>query len=117
MRAYARFSAVLNDPEHLVQLRLKPGLFRLPTRLTYISLRTHSSRCSVLSVTGEIATFNQRRVLHGRTAFHSTAGGMRHLQGAYVNIDEFKSALSVLAVRFGKPLPGSVGNADLAPVM
>ena len=37
---------------------------------------------------GDMAIWNQRRVLHGRNAFE---GGERHMQGAYVNIDDFAS--------------------------
>lgn len=45
---------------------------------------------------GELLVFNNRRVLHGRNAF-TLNGGTRHLQGAYVNIDEFKSTFEVLS--------------------
>jgi alpha-ketoglutarate-dependent taurine dioxygenase len=37
---------------------------------------------------GDMAIWNQRRVLHGRNSFE---GGERHMQGAYVNIDDFAS--------------------------
>ena len=42
-------------------------------------------------------------------------GGKRHLQGAYVNIDEFKSRLNVLATRQAAPRPTRVGNSDVTP--
>ncbi|RHY02514.1 hypothetical protein DYB25_011686, partial [Aphanomyces astaci] len=50
---------------------------------------------------GELVVFNQRsegesaftmdvgRMLHGREAFESKSDGVRHLQGTYVNIDDF----------------------------
>lgn len=44
---------------------------------------------------GDLVCFNNRRVLHGRHSFQLN-GGSRHLQGCYVNIDEFKSRLRVL---------------------
>ena len=36
---------------------------------------------------GDLVAFNNRRVLHGRTAFDPTISD-RHLQGCYVDIDE-----------------------------
>jgi len=39
---------------------------------------------------GEVAIFNNRRVLHGRREFFPN-NGVRYFQGCYVNIDEFKS--------------------------
>ena len=43
---------------------------------------------------GEVACFNNRRILHGRQGFKSN-NGIRHFQGCYLNIDEFKSELLV----------------------
>mmetsp|Transcript_11138 Transcript_11138/g.33355 ORF Transcript_11138/g.33355 Transcript_11138/m.33355 type:complete len:371 (+) Transcript_11138:777-1889(+) len=47
---------------------------------------------------GDIVSFNNRRVLHGRRAFESMDGltPRRHLQGTYVNIDDFKNKHQVL---------------------
>jgi gamma-butyrobetaine dioxygenase len=53
---------------------------------------------------GEMVAFNQRRLLHGREQF--TGEGIRHLQGAYLNIDEFASQYRVLQQKFS--------NADCA---
>lgn len=61
---------------------------------------------------GDILTFNNRRMLHGRSAFQRTGPGNRHLQGTYVNIDEFKSAAEVLCREFGG-IVKRVGNRDL----
>ena len=47
-----------------------------------------------------MACFNNRRVMHARHAFQLN-GGVRHLRGCYVNIDEFKSRLYVLAISAG----------------
>ncbi|KAM0270610.1 hypothetical protein ACHAQH_009394 [Verticillium albo-atrum] len=41
---------------------------------------------------GDCVVFDNRRVLHGRTAFDASSGG-RHLRGAYVDIDEWRSTL------------------------
>ena len=40
---------------------------------------------------GEVACFNNRRILHAREGFKLKNDGERHLQGCYLNIDEFKS--------------------------
>jgi len=44
---------------------------------------------------GECVIFNNRRVLHGRAAFHS-GKGERWLKGAYLDTDDFKSRLRVV---------------------
>ena len=44
---------------------------------------------------GEVACFNNRRVLHGRNGFENTKKAVRHFQGCYLNIDEFKSEVYV----------------------
>jgi len=49
---------------------------------------------------GDLVCLNNRRVLHGRRAI-SLNGGVRRLRGCYVNIDEFKSRLYVLAIKAG----------------
>jgi alpha-ketoglutarate-dependent taurine dioxygenase len=67
-RAYAAFEALLHEAEH-VRIRMREG---------------------------EIVTFNQRRILHGRDGFVQEAGGTRHLRGAYVNIDDFVCRYNVL---------------------
>ena len=43
----------------------------------------------------EMASFNNRRILHARSAFNPNTGE-RHLQGCYVDTDEFKSRLAIL---------------------
>jgi gamma-butyrobetaine dioxygenase len=45
---------------------------------------------------GEMAVFDNRRVLHGRTAFDPNTG-YRHLQGCYVDRGEFESRLRMLS--------------------
>ncbi|KAL3872579.1 hypothetical protein ACJMK2_035794 [Sinanodonta woodiana] len=50
---------------------------------------------------GDMVGFNNRRMGHGRTAYEETAAGHRHLQGCYINIDEFKSRVQVLSLTVG----------------
>ncbi len=45
---------------------------------------------------GELVAFDNRRVLHGRRAFHSTE--RRHLQGCYIDIDAIHSTARLTAV-------------------
>eukprot|EP00930_Biecheleria_cincta_P040162 TRINITY_DN27540_c0_g1_i1.p1 TRINITY_DN27540_c0_g1~~TRINITY_DN27540_c0_g1_i1.p1 ORF type:complete len:442 (+),score=49.82 TRINITY_DN27540_c0_g1_i1:87-1412(+) len=57
---------------------------------------------------GSAVTFNQRRMLHGR---HEFKGGRRHLEGTYVNIDDFKSAIQLLNSRTSRNTsPWRCGN-------
>lgn len=62
-------------------------------------------------MSGEVLTFNNRRAIHGRESFVSN-GGLRHLKGVYVNIDEYKSAVRVLQNRYGVFTARHVGNQD-----
>lgn len=41
----------------------------------------------------QLVAFNNRRILHGRRPFAATASVRRHLEGAYVEFDEFLSCL------------------------
>ncbi|KAK8748261.1 hypothetical protein OTU49_016393 [Cherax quadricarinatus] len=50
-------------------------------------------------VPGDLVAFNNRRVLHGRTAFDVTKVD-RHLQGCYVDIDEAFSKYDSLRAKF-----------------
>jgi gamma-butyrobetaine dioxygenase len=65
--AYARWAALLAQPERQLNLRLVPG---------------------------DCLIFDNTRILHARTAF-SGAGG-RHLQGCYADLDGLASTLAVL---------------------
>ncbi len=62
-------------------------------------LRAPKYRIQFALKSGEMAVFDNRRVLHGRTAFDPSSG-LRHLRGCYVDRTEFKSRLRVLAREF-----------------
>ena len=64
--AYLRFGRLLHDPAFIVGFRLRPG---------------------------DLFIVDNRRVLHGRRGF---AGGRRHLQGTYADMDSLLSKLRVL---------------------
>lgn len=61
--AYRRFAELLDDPESSIEVTLRPG---------------------------DLVLFDNRRVLHGRSAFRVT--DRRHLQGCYADMDAIESA-------------------------
>ncbi|XP_078671845.1 putative gamma-butyrobetaine dioxygenase isoform X2 [Branchiostoma floridae x Branchiostoma belcheri] len=62
---------------------------------------------------GDCIIFNNRRMLHSRRAFTLAPGTVRHLQGCYINIDEFKSQVQVLSTLVGNGSEARrVGNHD-----
>ena len=67
-KAHHRFGNLLHDNKFQIKFRLNPG---------------------------DIYSFNNRRVLHGRTAFDTTSGH-RHLQGYYMDRDEIIGRLVYL---------------------
>jgi gamma-butyrobetaine dioxygenase len=67
-RAYQHYSRLLRDPKWEYSFRLEPG------------------DCEV---------FDNRRVMHGRQEFDAQTGA-RHLQGCYIDTDDFLSRLRVL---------------------
>ncbi|XP_076801730.1 gamma-butyrobetaine dioxygenase-like [Clavelina lepadiformis] len=59
---------------------------------------------------GDLIIFNNRRMLHARDAYKSN-GGVRHLLGAYLRLDDVKSKYLVLARKLGYDvIPPKVGN-------
>ncbi len=66
--AHHRFGNLLHDDKFQIKFRLNPG---------------------------DIFSFNNRRVLHGRTAFNP-GSGHRHLQGYYIDRDEILGRLNFL---------------------
>jgi len=67
-KAYHRLGNLLHDDKFQIKFRLNPG---------------------------DIFSFNNRRVLHGRTAFDPNSGD-RHLQGYYIDRDEIIGRLNFL---------------------
>lgn len=68
--AYRLFIGLLNDARFVIRLKLAAG---------------------------QMAVFDNRRVLHGRDAFNPQSG-KRHLRGCYVDRTEFKSKYRVLSL-------------------
>ena len=67
-KAHHRFGNLLHDDKFVIKFRLEPG---------------------------DIFSFNNRRLLHGRTAFDPNSGH-RHLQGYYMDRDEIIGRLNYL---------------------
>ena len=67
--AFKRFQRLANDPGNQLQMRLRPG---------------------------DLAGFDNRRVLHGRTAFDPSSG-RRWLRGCYSEREDLESGLRMLA--------------------
>ena len=67
-KAHHRFGNLLHDDKFQIKFRLEPG---------------------------DIFSFNNRRLLHGRTAFDPNSG-RRHLQGYYIDRDEIIGRLNYL---------------------
>jgi gamma-butyrobetaine dioxygenase len=69
--AFSLWCRMLDDPQLQVRIHLEPG---------------------------DLFIVDNRRVLHGRTAYDSS-GGTRHLQGCYADIDGLRSSIAVLRRR------------------
>jgi gamma-butyrobetaine dioxygenase len=69
--AFSLWCRLLDDPRLQVRIHLEPG---------------------------DLFIVDNRRVLHGRTAYDAT-GGTRHLQGCYADIDGLRSTVAVLRRR------------------
>ena len=67
-KAHHKFGNLLHDDKFVIKFRLNPG---------------------------DIFSFNNRRILHGRTAFNPNSGH-RHLQGYYIDRDEIIGRLNYL---------------------
>lgn len=89
----------------------------LPHALLHARMSTSKpSGNRAVSQPGDLIAFNNRRMLHGRNAFNSSAHGSRWLRGCYVNIDEFSNRFNLLDKRFGEPdyrvAAHGLGNQD-----
>ena len=73
--AYRRFAARAQSDEYLMRVRYKPG---------------------------DLFAFDNRRVLHGRSAYDA-AGGARFIEGVYADRDDLHSAIRVLERRLQNP--------------
>ncbi|KAH7102835.1 Trimethyllysine dioxygenase [Auriculariales sp. MPI-PUGE-AT-0066] len=69
-------------------------------RQWYKTLTSADSEYWVQLAPGTVMAFDNQRVLHGRSAFT----GRRHMCGAYMGRDDWRSRLEVLSERYGKPI-------------
>lgn len=57
----------------------------------------HEESVAFKTEPGDVLTFSNIRLLHGRTGYVDSGGNTRHLVGAYLDWDEIYSRLRVLA--------------------
>lgn len=70
---------------------------------TTVGLRINLDMHGVSSRAGDFISLDNRRVLHGRTAYSETEGGTeRMLESGYVDWDELLSKRRVLMLELGK---------------
>lgn len=105
-----RFPAIVTDRRgavtelrfnaHLVDIIDLPSDLALPFYAAYRKLmgmiRADRFRISYRLKAGEMAVFDNRRVLHGRQSFDPNTG-RRHLRGCYVDRGEFLSRIRILS--------------------
>lgn len=84
--AYKKFYAMTNNWPHTLHYRLQEG---------------------------DMVSYNNRRMAHGRTGYTYTKGQERHLQGCYLNVSELKSRMQSLANLIGDGrIVKHVGDCD-----
>ncbi|XP_029954656.1 gamma-butyrobetaine dioxygenase [Salarias fasciatus] len=76
-RALRAYVDIMNRPENVVTYRMEPG---------------------------DIVTFDNWRLLHGRRSYVSRPDRLRHLEGAYLDWDEVMSRLRILRKAVGEAL-------------
>ena len=93
-----RIEAIHYNSRSIVPLRLRSAeMVRFYRAYRAFSRRLHSSEFlfETRLDAGDIVLFDNRRVLHGRTAFNTT-GATRHLQGCYLDRDGMLSTIAIL---------------------
>ncbi|XP_070179719.1 gamma-butyrobetaine dioxygenase-like isoform X2 [Littorina saxatilis] len=111
---YGDLTGVVWNPHHIAALQVEEELvepFFDAYGKFYKLINNFSKLFRIRLRAGDMVTFNNRRMSHGRAAF--SGDGERFLQGYYIEISEFKSCVQVLSnlEGDGKP-PVRVGNYD-----
>nr|CAB3261500.1 uncharacterized protein LOC100177042 [Phallusia mammillata] len=84
-RAYVKLQKLIEDPKNQLKFRLKSG---------------------------DMLFFNNRRMLHSRDGY-KTNGGVRHLQGCYLNSEDLRSKYMVLGRKLNRPVVApKIGNCS-----
>jgi gamma-butyrobetaine dioxygenase len=100
LSAPGELAAVHYNNRSIAPLCLPPGelaAFYRAYRTFALLLRAPQFALRIKLQNGDLVAFNNRRVLHGRTAF--AAAGPRWLQGCYVDSDGMLSNLAVLETK------------------
>jgi len=93
---HVRDSIMLASPEKTIQLYAG---YLVVGRM----MRDPANQIEHKMVPGDVITFNNSRVLHGRSAFKITESSNRFLRGYYLDWDSIYSRMRVLAKRFDIP--------------
>jgi gamma-butyrobetaine dioxygenase len=96
-----RVNEICFNPHLASTLDLEPELIQTYYHAyqTFMKMtKSHNYNVSIMLCGGEMAVFDNRRVLHGREAFDPQPGS-RYLHGCYVDRGEFESRLRVLSQR------------------
>lgn len=94
-----RVNEICFNPHLANTLDLEPELIQAYYRAYQTFMKMTKSRnysVSIMLCAGEMAVFDNRRILHGREAFDPQSGP-RYLHGCYVDRGEFESRLRVLS--------------------
>ncbi len=100
MDAHGQFRAIYYNDRSIAPLTLKgPQLKKYYAAYRQLAelLREPAREVVYRMQPGDLVLFDNTRILHGRTAFSVDAGGIRHLEGCYVDADGLYSSLAVLA--------------------
>lgn len=97
--AAIRFAGINASPPDL-PAALVDGYYRTIGAFARI-VRDPTLRITVPLAGGDMAFFDNERVLHGRTAFDPDAG-MRHIRSCYVDRESFHSQLRLIGRRLGR---------------
>jgi len=79
-------------------------------KLFHQKMREKSSEFLFDLKEGDMVVFNNRRILHGRTSFDPSSGD-RHLQGCYVDMDDFLARLRV-AMKKSNTVPQILNSSN-----
>lgn len=94
-----RFADINAGPPDLPEALIRP-YYAAMGRLARI-VHDPALRITVPLATGDMALFDNERVLHGRTAFDAAAG-RRHIRSCYVDRESVHSQLRLLGRRLGR---------------
>ncbi|XP_076456145.1 gamma-butyrobetaine dioxygenase-like [Babylonia areolata] len=101
---YGDLVGVRYQPHHLGPLQVSEELiepFYAAYKKLYTMINNWPYKFHYRLQPGDMVSYNNRRVAHGRAAFVHKSGQERHLQGCYINVSELKSRMQTLSNLIG----------------